>query len=59
MISAIGAFGGFAIPFVYKWAKESSGTIVPALQIYVVVFLVMAVVTWVAYVRKGARMANV
>ncbi|WP_296668013.1 nitrate/nitrite transporter [Demequina sp.] len=59
IISAVGAFGGFAIPFVYKWAKETSGTIVPALQIYIGVFLLMAVLTWVFYLRKGARMQNV
>jgi NNP family nitrate/nitrite transporter-like MFS transporter len=59
IISAVGAFGGFAIPFVYKWAKESTGTIVPALQVYVVVFLVMALVTWVFYIRRGAKMSGV
>ncbi|WP_062288971.1 MFS transporter [Demequina phytophila] len=59
IISAVGAFGGFAIPFIYKIAKEQTGTIVPALQIYVVVFLAMAVITWVFYLRKGAEMRNV
>lgn len=58
-ISAVGALGGFAIPFVYKFSKDMTGTIVPALQIYVVVFLVMAAVTWFAYLRKGATMRNV
>jgi len=59
IISAVGALGGFAIPFVYKWAKESSGSIVPALQVYVVVFLVMAAVTWFAYIRRAAKMSGV
>ncbi|MBM6404977.1 NarK/NasA family nitrate transporter [Phycicoccus sp. CSK15P-2] len=59
IISAVGAFGGFVIPFVYKFAKESYGSIVPALQAYVVLFLVMAVVTGVVYVRKGSLMAKV
>ncbi|WP_062517308.1 MFS transporter [Demequina gelatinilytica] len=59
IISAVGAFGGFAIPFIYKIAKEQTGTIVPALQVYVVVFLVMAALTWVFYLRKGAAMRNV
>jgi NNP family nitrate/nitrite transporter-like MFS transporter len=59
IISAVGAFGGFAIPFVYMWAKNSHGTIVPALQIYVGVFLFMAALTAVFYLRKGARMHNV
>jgi len=60
IISAIGAFGGFAIPFVYKWSRESfDGSIVPALQIYIGVFLFMAALTWVFYLRRGARMQNV
>ncbi|MDN4476546.1 nitrate/nitrite transporter [Demequina sp. SYSU T00192] len=59
IISAVGAFGGFAIPFIYKISKEMSGTIVPALQIYVGVFLAMAAITWVFYLRKGATMRNV
>lgn len=60
IISSIGAFGGFAIPFVYMWSRETfEGSIVPALQIYVVVFLVMAVLTWVFYLRKSSPMANV
>ncbi len=60
IISSIGAFGGFAIPFVYKWSRAAfDGSIVPALQIYVVVFLVMAALTWAFYLRKGATMRNV
>lgn len=60
IISSLGAFGGFAIPFVYKWSRATfDGSIVPALQIYCVVFLVMAALTWGFYLRKGARMANV
>jgi NNP family nitrate/nitrite transporter-like MFS transporter len=60
IISSVGAFGGFAIPFVYKWSRATfDGSIVPALQIYVVVFLVMAALTWVFYLRKGATMQNV
>ncbi|GIG55062.1 MFS transporter [Demequina activiva] len=60
IISSIGAFGGFAIPFVYLWSRETfDGSIVPALQIYCGVFLFMAALTWVFYLRKGARMANV
>ncbi len=59
IISAVGAFGGFVIPFVYKYAKEEYGSIVPALQAYVGVFLVMAVLTWALYLRRGATMAKV
>jgi len=60
IISAIGAFGGFAIPFVYMWSREAfDGSIVPALQIYIGVFLLMAALTWVFYLRPGATMRNV
>lgn len=58
-ISAVGALGGFVIPFVYKWSNETYGNIIPALKFYVIVFVVMAAVTWVAYLRKGATMAKV
>jgi NNP family nitrate/nitrite transporter-like MFS transporter len=59
IISAVGAFGGFAIPFVYKWAKESYGSIVPALYVYIGVFLFMALLTWIFFLRKGSKMQNV
>jgi MFS transporter, NNP family, nitrate/nitrite transporter len=59
IISAVGAFGGFCIPFVYKWANETYGSIVPALRIYIGVFLLMGLVTWLAYLRKGAPMQDV
>lgn len=60
IISAVGAFGGFAIPFVYKFSRELfEGSIVPALQLYVAVFAVMAVLTWAFYLRKRAGMAGV
>lgn len=51
--SAVGAFGGFLVPLAYAWSKASTGSIVPALQFYVGVFVVMLVVTWVAYLRPG------
>jgi NNP family nitrate/nitrite transporter-like MFS transporter len=59
IIAAVGAFGGFVIPFVYKFAREEYGSIVPALQAYVLVFLALAVLTWAVYVRRGATMAKV
>jgi len=59
IISAVGALGGFVIPFVYKLAKEEYGSIVPALQAYVLVFLALAVLTWAVYVRRGATMSRV
>ena len=59
IISAVGALGGFVIPFVYKFAKEEYGSIVPALQVYVGVFVGLAALTWAVYLRRGATMAKV
>lgn len=58
IISSIGAFGGFAVPIAYAWSKSSYGSIQPALRFYIGFFLVSLVVTFVAYVRKGSRMAQ-
>ncbi|MGC1214426.1 MAG: nitrate/nitrite transporter [Micromonospora sp.] len=58
VISSVGAFGGFLVPICYAWAKSTYGGIQPALRFYVGVFLVLLIVTWVAYVRPGSRMAR-
>ncbi|WP_353651401.1 nitrate/nitrite transporter [Nakamurella sp. A5-74] len=49
---AIGAFGGFLIPRGFAISKSVAGSLVPALWIFVGVYLVMAVVTWAVYVRR-------
>jgi len=53
--SAVGALGGFLVPICYAWSKASTGSITPALQFYVGLFLVMLAVTWWAYLRPAAR----
>jgi NNP family nitrate/nitrite transporter-like MFS transporter len=58
IISSVGAFGGFVVPIAYAWSKTSFGSIQPALRFYVGFFVVSLVVTYVAYVRKGSRMAR-
>lgn len=58
IISSVGAFGGFVVPLAYAWSKTSFGSIQPALRFYVAFFLVLLVVTWFAYLRKGSRMAQ-
>lgn len=58
VISSVGAFGGFIVPLAYAWAKSQFGNIEPALQFYVGFFLVLLVVTWYFYLRKGSRMAQ-
>lgn len=58
IISSVGAFGGFVVPIAYAWSKTSFGSIQPALKFYVGFFVISLVVTYVAYVRKGSRMAR-
>lgn len=53
--SAVGALGGFGVPLAYAWAKAATGSITPALQAYVGMFVVMLVVTWFTCLRPGGR----
>lgn len=55
---AIGAFGGFFIPRGFAISQSSAGSLVPALGTFIAVYLVMAVVTWALYLRRGARLAT-
>lgn len=58
IISSVGAFGGFIVPLAYAWSKSQFGNIQPALQFYVVFFVLLLVVTWFFYLRKSTRMAQ-
>ena len=58
IISAVGAFGGFFVPRIYSWASETTGSIEPAMFVYVGVYCTMLAVTWLAYLRPGAAMAK-
>ncbi len=51
--SAVGAFGGFLVPIVYAQSNKAYKTIAPALWTYIGLFLLMAVVTWWFYLRRG------
>jgi NNP family nitrate/nitrite transporter-like MFS transporter len=57
--SAVGAFGGFLVPICYAWSKSATGSIVPALQFYIGVFVVMLAVTLLAYMRPGSKAAEI
>ena len=59
IISAIGAYGGFLVPRTYGWATSSFGSIVPALYVYVGLYVVMLAVTWFFYLRRGSEMGRV
>ena len=54
---AIGAFGGFLIPRGFATAQKSFGSLVPALWVFVVAYLLMAAVTYAVYQRRGAALA--
>jgi len=54
VISSVGAFGGFVVPLAYAWSKAQFGGIEPALRFYVVFFVVLLVVTWYCYLRRGS-----
>ena len=54
---AIGAYGGFFIPRGFAMAKESFGSLVPALWVFVAAYLLMALTTYVVYQRKGSALA--
>lgn len=51
--SAVGAFGGFLVPIIYAESNKAYHTIAPALWVYVGLFFVMALVTWLCYLRGG------
>ena len=54
---AVGAYGGFFIPRGFAMAKESFGSLVPALWVFVAAYLLMALTTYVVYQRKGSALA--
>jgi NNP family nitrate/nitrite transporter-like MFS transporter len=58
IISSVGALGGFAVPIAYAWSKTTYGSIQPALRFYAWFFVICLLVTFVAYLRKGSRMAR-
>jgi NNP family nitrate/nitrite transporter-like MFS transporter len=55
---AVGAYGGFFIPRGFAMAKESFGSLVPALWVFVAGYVVMAATTWAVYQRRGSALAR-
>ncbi|UFU04089.1 MFS transporter [Ruania suaedae] len=56
---ATGAFGGFLIPRGFAVSTDLSGSLVPALWLFIGCYAVMAVVTWAAYARRDSTMARI
>jgi MFS transporter, NNP family, nitrate/nitrite transporter len=48
----VGAYGGFLIPRGFAMAKETYGSLVPALWVFVAAYVLMAVTTYVVYARR-------
>jgi NNP family nitrate/nitrite transporter-like MFS transporter len=53
---AVGAFGGFLIPRGFAMSTSATGSLVPALWVFVGAYVVMAAVTWAVYARRGSAM---
>ncbi|WP_369370709.1 MFS transporter [Promicromonospora sp. Populi] len=56
---AIGAFGGFLIPRGFALSTTLAGSLVPALWLFIGVYAVMALVTWLVYGRGAMAQARV
>ncbi|MEP6651631.1 MAG: MFS transporter [Lapillicoccus sp.] len=54
---AVGAYGGFLIPRGFAMAKETYGSLVPALWVFVAAYLLMAVTAYAVYARRGSALA--
>jgi NNP family nitrate/nitrite transporter-like MFS transporter len=59
LVSAIGAYGGFAIPQVLGASASASGSYVPAFYGFVAAYVLMLAVAWACYLRRGSRTARV
>ena len=65
LVGAIGAYGGFLIPQGFAQSKahtisaaHPTGTIIPALQGIIVVYVLLAIVAWAVYGRRNSAMAH-
>ena len=54
---AVGAYGGFFIPRGFAMAKDAYGSLTPALHVFVVAYVLMALTTYAVYQRRGAALA--
>ncbi|BDZ41491.1 MFS transporter [Paraoerskovia sediminicola] len=53
---SVGAFGGFLIPRGFAASNTLGGSIIPALVVFIGVYVVMAVVCWSVYLRGSSVM---
>lgn len=57
LISAVGAYGGFAIPQVLSASKAATGQYVIAFYGFVGFYILALAITWACYLRPGTAMA--
>ncbi len=55
---AVGAYGGFFIPRGFAMAKETYGSLVPALYVFVAAYVLMALTVYAVYQRRGSALAS-
>ncbi len=55
---AVGAYGGFFIPRGFAMAKSHYGSLVPALWVFTVAYVVMGVLTYAVYQRRRGALAT-
>ena len=54
---AVGAYGGFFIPRGFAMAKETLGSLVPALWVFVAAYCSWPLTTYAVYARRGSALA--
>ncbi|WP_353953203.1 MFS transporter [Knoellia sp. S7-12] len=55
---AVGAYGGFFIPRGFAMARDTYGSLVPALYVFVAAYVLMALTTYAVYQRRGSALAS-
>ncbi|GAA1252421.1 MFS transporter [Janibacter melonis] len=55
---AVGAYGGFLIPQGLRLARTELGSLVPALWVFVAAYVLMGLLTWARYARRGSALAE-
>lgn len=58
LISAVGAYGGFAIPQLLGASSSATGSYVPAFYGFVAAYALMLALCWACYLRRGSRVAQ-
>lgn len=55
---AAGALGGFLVPRGFAMSSTAFDSLVPAISVFIAIYLLMAALTWVTYLRSASRFAG-